>query len=102
EAPKPVADAVLEWVRATKGTPIGPCSRRLGRLLQKLYQGGAVLGRADPLLRHLGAGRVGHRSDLEQLRDRFRRPHDIELLERVGKIIAAERRDPSSENARDR
>src|SRR5262252_2398991 len=80
----------------------GRFSRRLGRLLQKLHQGGAVLARADPLLRHLGAGRVGHRSDLEQLRDRLRGPHDIKLLERVGKIIAAERRDPSSKNARER
>src|SRR5262249_56209399 len=80
----------------------GRFSRRLGRLLQKLHQGGAVLARADPLLRHLGAGRVGHRPDLEQLRDRLRGPHDIKLLERVGKIIAGERRDPSSENARER
>ena len=45
---------------------------RIGRLslcraLQKLHQRGAVLLRADALLGHLGAGRIGLRPDLEQL-----------------------------------
>ena len=59
----------------------------------------AVFRRADGLLRHLGAGRVGHRADLEQLRHRLRRPHDVELLQRVGEIVARQRRDPAAEDA---
>src|SRR5262249_7820776 len=65
EAPNAVADAVLELVRATQLTPTRPFSRLFARFLKKLPQGGSILGRADPLLRHLGAGRIGHRSDLE-------------------------------------
>ena len=69
---------------------------------QKLHQRLAILGRADFLLRHLGAGRVGHRADLEQLRHRLRRPDDVELLERRRKIVARQRRDPAAENAGER
>ena len=56
---------------------------------------------AEPmrLLRHLGAGRVGRRADLEQLGHRLRRPDDVELLQRRRKIVAGQRRDPAAENA---
>ena len=50
------------------------------RLFQEFHQRGAVL-RADALLRHLGAWRVGRWPDLEQLGDGLGRPHDLELLQ---------------------
>ena len=63
------------------------------------HQRRAVFRRADGLLRHLGAGRVGGRADLEQFRDRLRRPDDVELLQRIGKVVARQRRDPAAEDA---
>ena len=68
------------------------------RLLQKLHQRGAVGGGADALLGHLGAGRVGGGAELEQFRHRLRRPHDGELLERVGEIVVRQGRDAAAEN----
>ena len=97
-------------VRAAEGELwCAPCSQEKSvqrmsgglfrRLLQKLHQRLAILGRADGLLRHLGAGRVGHRADLEQLGHRLRRPDDVELLQRRREIVAGQRRDPAAENA---
>ena len=48
----------------------------LRRLLQEFHQR-CTVSVAELLLRHLGAGRVGHRADLEQFRHRLRRPHDV-------------------------
>src|SRR5260370_26942996 len=69
------------------------------RALKKFHQRGAVLFRADALLGHLGARRVGRRSDLEQSGNRLRGPDDIELLECFGKIIARQGCDPSAKDA---
>src|SRR6478672_9368139 len=84
-----------------------PSSKRLrrlsaGRPLKKLHQRGTVLFRADALLGHLGARRVCRGPDLEQFCNRLRRPDDIEMLERLGKIITRQACDPPAENTRKR
>src|SRR5215212_4231677 len=70
--------------------------------LQKLHERFAVLARADGLLRHFRAGRVGGGSDLEQLRHRLRRPGNVELLQRRGKIVTGQSRNPAPEDAGER
>ena len=65
----------------------GPLEEVYARALEKLHQRGAILLRADALLRHLGAGRIGLRSDLEQFGNRLRRPDDIEPLERFDQLL---------------
>ena len=69
---------------------------------QKIDQRLAVVGRADDLLGHFGAGRVSHRADLEQLGDGLLGPDNIELLQRIGKVIAGQRRDAAAEQASER
>ncbi len=70
--------------------------------LRKSISASRILRRADALLRHLGAGRVLRGPHLEQLRDRLRRPHDVELLQRIGEIVARQRGDLAPEDARER
>src|SRR5437879_12800790 len=77
-------------------------SALLRRLAKKIRQRLAIGFRTDALLRHLGAGRVGGRPDLEQPRDRFRRPHAIERGQRRRKFVAGQRRDSAPETARRR
>ena len=55
---------------AASGAPVAPedlLRLMLGRALQKFHQRGAILLRADALLGHLGAGRIGRWPNLEQL-----------------------------------
>src|SRR5262249_25857022 len=71
----------------------------LRRALKELHQCRAVRRRADTLLRHFGAGGVNHRADLKQFRHCLRGPYNLELLERLGEIIAGKRRDPAPEQS---
>lgn len=66
----------------TGGIGAGGWRLLLCRPREELHQRLAVLVRADELLRHFGAGRVGRRSDLEKPRHGFRRPDDVEFLQR--------------------
>ena len=47
-----------------------------------------LAGAAYALLRHLGPGRVLGGADLEQFCYRLRRPYDVQLPQRRGKIVA--------------
>src|SRR5260370_19924348 len=51
------------------------------RRCEEMHERGAIAGRADALLGHLGAGRKGSWANLEQPRHGLRRPHDIKRLE---------------------
>src|ERR1700692_2240466 len=63
---------------------------------QEIRERLAVLRRADALLRHLGAGRIGVGADLEQLCDRLGSPDDVHLFQRVGETVAGQRGDPAA------
>src|SRR5512146_920829 len=73
-----------------------------GGARQEIRQRLAVLGRADALLRHLGAGRVGVRADFEELCYRLGRPHDVHAFERVRKAVIRQRCDPAAEQSCER
>src|SRR4051812_45128376 len=74
-------------------------SAQPSRLLQKVHQRRAVFGADDDLLRHLRAGRVARRADLKEFLDGLGVPDDIELFERLGKIIAGRGSDAAAEDA---
>src|SRR4051794_26376119 len=74
-------------------------SAQPGRLLQKAHQRRAVFGADDDLLRHFRARRVARRADLEEFLDGLGVPDDIELFERLGKIIAGCGGDAAAEDA---
>src|SRR6516225_5765623 len=72
----------------------------LCRPFQKRHQGQAVRGGGDLLLRHFCSRRVHRWTELEQLRYRLRRPHDVEFFKRRREIIAGQRGDAPAEEAR--
>src|SRR5215472_11922055 len=74
----------------------------LRRPFQKLHQCQAVRGGGDPLLRHFCSRCIDRWTELEQLRYRFRCPHDVEFFERLREIIAGQRGDAAAEEARQR
>src|SRR5437667_11015259 len=63
---------------------------------QKIGKRFAVFRRADALLRHLGARRIGVWTDFEQFCDGLGSPDDVHLLQRVGETVAGQRRDPAA------
>src|SRR5215210_1022170 len=83
------ADAIASTISACKKRSVAGAQRfsgstlspRLGRLLQEAHQRSAVVGADDDLVRHLGAGGVMRRADLEKFRDRLSVPHDLELFQ---------------------
>src|SRR3982751_5772543 len=85
-----------------RGTTKFVCSLRLGGAREKVDERGAVLRRADALLGHFGAGREGCGPEFEQPGNRFRRPHQVEMPERLGIAIAGNARDVPAEDAIER
>src|SRR5262249_28115690 len=68
-----------KWLESVSKT-IRTDALAFGRTLEESNQRGAILFRTDALLWHLGAGRIGRRSNLEELCDGFRSPDDVEVL----------------------
>jgi len=69
------------------------------RSLQKTYQRLAVTAVCDRLFRHLGAGRIAGWANLEELADRVGGPHDIELFQCFGEVVAGCGGDAPPKNA---
>src|SRR6516164_8506177 len=84
--------------RRAKGSDFLQTALVRGRAREKFHKRLAIVFCADGLFRHLGAGRVMRRSDLEQVGNGLLRPNDVELLQSEREIISRQRRDTTAEN----